>query len=128
MVVRKVTNAKLVIVGEGPTKKNVLRLVDSFKLNDSVILAGKVNDEELPIYYAASDLIVLPSLMEGFGIVLLEAMASGKPCITTKVGGTEDVVVNNKTGLIVPPRVLENFTPEKIAIQTVNLYKEFLQK
>jgi glycosyltransferase involved in cell wall biosynthesis len=154
-VVKDFPDAKLVIVGDGPTRKNTEYLLDTYKLRNSVIFIGRVSDEDLPKYYAASDLVVLPSLMEGFGIVLLEAMACGKPCVATKVGGTEEAVVNNETGLIVPPadqnsiynairtllldknlskkfgkngrkRVLKNFTPDRVAIQTVNLYKDML--
>jgi len=154
-VIGDIPDAKLLIVGDGPMKKNIEYLIDIFSLRDSVILAGRVSEEDLPKYYAASNLVVLPSLMEGFGIVLLEAMASGKPCIATNVGGTEDVVVDNETGLIIPPadpeslykailtllldnnlsiefgnkgwhRVLKNFTKENIAEKTLNVYDQVL--
>ncbi|MHA2326016.1 MAG: glycosyltransferase family 4 protein, partial [Promethearchaeota archaeon] len=154
-LVKEFPDVKLVIVGDGPTRKNLEFLVDTQKIDNSVIFVGKVSDEDLAKYYAASELVILPSFMEGFGIVLLEAMASGKPCVATKVGGTEDVVVNNETGLIIPPadpnsiyqamqfmllnpdlrkkfgksgrkRAVENFTPEKIAKQTLEFYKKAL--
>ena len=69
--------------------------------------AGEVPDEDLPGCYHAADIFVLPAnaRAEAFGIVLLEAMASGLPCITTEVGtGTSWVVQDGVTGLVVPPR------------------------
>jgi len=93
------TEARLVIVGEGALKKYICK----YPLKNSIIPVGHVSEEDLPKFYAASNLVVLPSLMEGFGITLLEAMASGKPCVATRAGGVEDVVINGETGLLVPP-------------------------
>ncbi|GAI40996.1 unnamed protein product, partial [marine sediment metagenome] len=58
---------------------------------------------ELPEYYAACDIFVLPSLYEHFGLVFAEAMACGKPIISTKVGAAPEVIGDGKAGLIVPP-------------------------
>jgi glycosyltransferase involved in cell wall biosynthesis len=102
-IIRDIPDAKLVIVGEGPLKNYILSLINKFNIRESVMLIGRVSEEDLPKFYAASDLVVLPSLMEGFGIVLLEAMASGKPCVATRVGGTDEVIINGETGLLVPP-------------------------
>jgi glycosyltransferase involved in cell wall biosynthesis len=49
------------------------------------------------------DLLVLPSLWEGFGIVLIEAMAAGKPCVTTQISSMPEIVKNNVSGFVVPP-------------------------
>ena len=70
-------------------------------------LTGEVPDGELPGCYRAADVFVLPAnaRAEAFGTVLLEAMASGLPCITTEVGtGTSWVVQDGVTGFVVPPR------------------------
>lgn len=154
-IVNDIPDAKLLIVGEGPLKNHILSLVHKLNLRKSVTLVGRVDEEDIPKVYAASNLVVLPSLMEGFGIVLLEAMASGKPCVATRVGGVEDAVINGETGLLVPSadsyalyhaiytlltdgklskefgtagrkRVEEYFTWDKIARRTVDVYKEMI--
>ena len=63
---------------------------------------GHVSASDLVEAYRACDAYVLPSDYEAFGIVLLEAMACGKPCVATKVGGVSDIVADRKTGLLVP--------------------------
>ena len=62
---------------------------------------------DIPSIMKGLDLLVLPSLIEGFGRVLIEAMAMAKPVVATQVGGPEEVVVNYETGFIVPPGDLE---------------------
>lgn len=96
--------AKLLIVGSGrPEQETRLRsLVSTLGLTSSVLLAGRVSEGDLPAAYAASDLVALPSLVEGFGLVLLEGMASGKPVVATEVGPTEEIITNGADGLLVP--------------------------
>jgi len=154
-IVKQIPNAKLVIVGNGPIKNRLMNLVKQKKLSKSVIFTGKIPSKKLPSIFAASDLFVLPSLMEGFGIVLLEAMACGKPCIATKAGGTEDIIVNGETGFLAPigdcislyqainallanpdlaqkfgkaglNRVRKNFTWNIIAKRTINTYRNII--
>ena len=71
----------------------------------SVVFAGDVSESDLPGYYSACDFLVLPSLdrSEGFGLVVLEAAACGKPAIGSAVGGIPDAIVHGTSGLIVPP-------------------------
>jgi glycosyltransferase involved in cell wall biosynthesis len=98
---------QLVVVGDGPMGEEWKRLTDALGLRDRVTFAGEVPDEDLPAYHHAADIFVLPAnaRAEAFGAVLLEAMASGLPCVTTEVGtGTSWVVQDSITGLIVPPR------------------------
>ena len=68
-----------------------------------VRFTGPVPHEMLPPYYGAADVCALPSHYESFGMVALEAMACGRPVIASKVGGLESLVVDNRTGLLVPP-------------------------
>lgn len=90
--------AKLLMVGDGPEMSNVCELVDSMKLQDDVLFLGKQeNVEEL---YNISDLMLLLSEQESFGLVLLEAMACGVPCIGTNIGGIPEVIDHGKTGYI----------------------------
>jgi len=82
-------------------KKKLISLVDSLGLRDTVFFLGF--KEDIPELLAAFDIFVLPSRSEGFGRVNLEAMAMGKPVISTKVGGIPEVVLDGITGILVPP-------------------------
>jgi len=93
-------NAHLVMAGEGPLLTEVKTFSAEKKLTERVHLLGFQNHVENVM--KAIDCLVLPSIWEGFGIVLIEAMAAGKPAITTNVSSMPEIVVNRKTGLIVP--------------------------
>jgi len=102
----------LLIVGGGELKTEYQNLADRLGILDHVKFAGDVANEELPEYYAASDVLVLPSKdkSEGFGLVLLEANAVGKPVIGTAVGGIPSVIRDGYNGFLVPPN-----RPEELA-------------
>jgi glycosyltransferase involved in cell wall biosynthesis len=106
-VLREGRDVKLAIVGEAiypnsrSYKQKLLSLVDSNGLKDNVIFTGF--REDIPEVLASFDLFVLPSRSEGFGRVNLEAMAMGKPVISTNVGGIPEVVLDGVTGILVPP-------------------------
>ncbi|MEH7012638.1 N-acetyl-alpha-D-glucosaminyl L-malate synthase BshA [Neobacillus niacini] len=90
--------AKLLLVGDGPEMTPVCRLVKKLGLTDKVHLLGK--QENLDELYSISDLKLLLSEKESFGLVALEAMACGVPCIGTNVGGMPEVIEHGKTGYI----------------------------
>ncbi len=95
------------VVGEGPMRETWTAQAARLRLSDRVHFLGEVDDAELPGLYHQAHLFVLPcnTRAEAFGSVLLEAMASGLPCITTEVSsGTSWVVQDGVTGLLVPPR------------------------
>ena len=97
----------LLIVGEGPMREEWERLTDTLSLRDQVTFAGGIPDEDLPGCYHTAGIFVLPAnaRAEAFGTVVMEAMASGLPCVTTEVGtGTSWIVQDGVTGLVVPPR------------------------
>lgn len=71
-------------------------------LDDMVVFLGKKDQDSLPYYYSASEVVVMPSHYESFGMVALEAMACGTPVIATRVGGLQHLVQNEITGLSVP--------------------------
>jgi len=103
----QIPHAKYVIVGDGPMYDEWQQLARSAGVADRVFFASEVSDTELPYYYAACDLFVLPAnaRAEAFGTVIVEALAAGKPVISTEVGtGTSWVNVHGQTGLVVPPR------------------------
>jgi phosphatidylinositol alpha-1,6-mannosyltransferase len=105
-----VPDAALLLVGEGPDRRRLEELARSAPPG-SVIFAGQVSDEELPSHYAACDVFAMPCRsrwggleVEGFGIVFLEAAASGKPVVAGRSGGAEEAVVDQETGLLVEGR------------------------
>ena len=71
-------------------------------LDDMVVFLGKKDQDSLPYYYSASEVVVMPSHYESFGMVALEAMACGTPVIATRVGGLQHLVQDEITGLSVP--------------------------
>jgi len=97
-----VPGLKLLCAGEGPEDKELLRLADRLGLGQHIRFLGFRND--IAEILSACDVFVLPSLNEGLGLVLLEAMASGLPIVATRVGGVPEVVHEKVTGLLVPPR------------------------
>jgi glycosyltransferase involved in cell wall biosynthesis len=103
-VEKKYTDVKFLIVGDGPEKKVLLRLAEDLAIQDKVIFAGAVENSDLPQYYAAADIFAFHSIYEGFGIVMIEAAASGKPIVTTGSGGSLDIVRNGLNGLLVPAK------------------------
>ena len=93
-----------VIVGKGPEKRYLTKLVDKLGINDNVLFLGTIPNKNLPEIYANSDLFVLPSIHEGLGIVYLEAMASGLPIVTTNSGGMRDLIIDGQTGILIKPK------------------------
>ena len=117
LVRKKVSDAKLVIVGEGSSEDVKVLKEKAKSLGTSVIFAGKVSEEALPMAYAASDVVVLPSLVEGFGLVLLEAMAESKPVIATDTGPSKEIITGEE-GLLVPKGNVERLAVEIIKVLT----------
>ena len=100
---------KFMIVGDGPEKAKLMNLSRTLKIEDKLVFTGFVPDSTLPSYYAACDIFTLHTLYEGLGVVLLEAIASGKPVVTTIAGGTIDVIQNGVNGLLVKPKDVNAF-------------------
>ena len=93
------------VAGEGGALPALKALAEDLGVADRVTFAGRVSDEERERLLVDCDVFVLPSSGEGFGIVYLEAMAHGKPCVAAQVGGAPEVVLHGITGLVVPPVV-----------------------
>jgi glycosyltransferase involved in cell wall biosynthesis len=101
----------LVIGGEGPLEPTLKNQVNQCELVDSVQFAGYIPDEELPSYYQMADLFILPTNeLEGFGLVTVEALASGLPVLGTPVGGTREILT--KLG---SEYLFDDFGPESMA-------------
>jgi len=89
------------IVGEGSERKRLEKRIRELKLEEVVKLVGAKTHDEIPLWMNACDLFVLPSLRESFGIVLIEAMACGKPVVATVNGGSEEIITDEEIGTLV---------------------------
>jgi phosphatidylinositol alpha-1,6-mannosyltransferase len=99
-----VPQVKYVMVGTGEAHESLIALARQLGVEDSVVFAGNVMDQDLASYYSACDVFLMPCReidgdVEGFGIVYLEAGAAAKPVIGGKTGGTDDAIIDGVTGL-----------------------------
>jgi glycosyltransferase involved in cell wall biosynthesis len=97
-------DAILVIVGSGPLRARLFDKIKRLKLNDEILLVGRKQHDDLPIWINASDIFVLPSLSEGFPTVIPEALACGKPVVGTTVGGVPEALSDQNVGILVNPK------------------------
>jgi len=98
-----IPNAHYLIVGQGDDRARLEQAIVQEQLQDCVTLAGFIPDAELNDYYALCDVFAMPSKLEGFGIVFLEAMASGKPVLASDQDGGRDAVCQGRLGALVDP-------------------------
>lgn len=146
---------ELQIVGTGPYEAELRGMVRELGLEEHVEFLGFVPNEELPHHYRRSDIFVLPSETESFGLVFAEAMSCGLPIAASNVGGIPETVRDGVDGLLCPPgdpmslrenllrlissvdtrkeighwqreRILENYTWDKIAARYAELYRSVL--
>lgn len=101
---------RYLIAGSGDDVPSLQQFVQDHGLQESVIFAGQVPADEMSDHYKLCDVFVMPSCKEGFGIVFLEAMASGKPVVAGSVDGSPDALDNGRLGLLVNPH-----DPQEIA-------------
>lgn len=117
-VLEKIPNLLYLIVGGGPEKQRLGKLIGDLGLQEKVIFTGCVPCEDIPKYYRLCDVFVMPSRetkirrhwFEGFGIVYLEANACGKPVIGGASGGISDVIIHGQTGLLVNPNDIKEIS------------------
>lgn len=112
LIKKRFPNVKYLIVGIGEELDLLQRLACDQGVSDSVLFVGSVADDERSIYYAASDIFIMPNRqigadVEGFGIVFLEAGAAGKPVIGGRSGGAREAIQDGQTGLLVDGESVE---------------------
>jgi phosphatidyl-myo-inositol dimannoside synthase len=107
-VLRRVPEARLLLVGDGPSRIRLEALAAEKGITSSVIFAGQVSEDALPSFYAAGDVFAMPCRsrkggleVEGFGIVFLEAAAVGLPVVAGNSGGAAEAVEHGETGFVV---------------------------
>ena len=119
--VEKVPDVYLVLGGDGPLKNGLISLSQELQIQDYVKFVGFIPERELPDYYRMADIFILPTQeLEGFGLVTLEALASGVPVLGTPVGGTAEILGN-----LDPRYLFKDTKPESIASLIIETCQQF---
>ena len=125
-IVHEIPQAHLVLVGEGPYREHLIKLVQKYSLDDYVTFIGRIQYAELPKYICLGDIFAMPSRsrfrgleVEGLGIVYLEASACGLPVIAGASGGAPDAVIEGVTGVVV-----DGEDSAAIAVAAINLLND----
>ena len=123
-VIKKVKDVRLMIVGDGPDKIELINYSKKLKIDKYVNFIGAIRHDQIGKYYEDSFVVVIPSIwMEQFGIVGLEAMAHGIPVIASNIGGLPDLIEDGKNGFLVKrfdidmiaKRIIQLFNNKKLA-------------
>lgn len=129
IILEKSPKTLLIIAGKGPNEMRLKDLAKKLKIASNVIFPGAIEHSLIPQYYAACDVFVLPSIFEGRATVIVEAILSKKPIVSTDVSGLREWVINEETGFIVKRK-----DPQALAEKTLyllnnpDLIKEFGEK
>jgi glycosyltransferase involved in cell wall biosynthesis len=144
---------KLLIIGSGPEKENIMKLAERVGVVNNIKFCGYIENENLPLYYSCADLFILPSLYEGFGVVKIEALACNCPVLISDSIENRDIIKEGKNGLIFKSnnekdlsekiiyffknqqkfqgehrKDIEKFSWENIAKNTIKIYNELSLK
>jgi glycosyltransferase involved in cell wall biosynthesis len=120
-VVKAVPDIYLTMGGNGPRRHHLTALAKSLGVENHIKFTGFISEEDLPDYYRMADLFILPTReLEGFGLVTLEAMASGVPVLGTPVGGTKEIL-----GKFAPDLLFKDTNPDSIAALILENYRKF---
>ena len=109
-VLVELPDTKFVVVGEGPDREKLESLIDELKIRESVSMLGRRDD--MPSVYASLEIMASASRQEGLPIAILEGMASKRPIIATAVGAVPTVVLDGRTGVLLPPENIEALASE----------------
>lgn len=154
-IIKDFPKAGILLVGDGPDKQHLKELVSELGIEKNVVFAKSVDDTKEAL--SIMDVFVLPSIKEGLGLSLIEAMACGRPCVASRVGGIENVIEEGRTGLFFTPgdseelaaavkkilndrslrdalskngreKALKDFNIDKMAGEMENLYREVIDE
>ncbi|MGB2697682.1 MAG: glycosyltransferase [Candidatus Zixiibacteriota bacterium] len=116
LVEKKFKNVRLLIAGDGPLRNKLKKLSFQLGCEKKIKFLGNIHHAQVPNLLKEMDIFVMPSVRESFGVAALEASASQLPVIASNVGGIPEIIINGKTGLLVPPR-----NPSAIAESIIHL-------
>lgn len=155
-ILKSEKNIKLILLGDGPNKNKLKKLVDRLDLKNNVEFISKVPFKNIKKFYQMSDIVIFcPYYQEPLGRVAIESGISGKPIVASNVGGIPEIVIDGKTGFLVNPNcinevvnkvmiliknkslyndmginarnhIIKKFDENKIVSQHINLYKEII--
>jgi L-malate glycosyltransferase len=112
--VRRELRTRLVLIGDGPVRSEVERLAADYGLSDDVLFLGEQQD--LVAFLSVSDVFLLTSAQESFGLAALEAMACEVPVVASKVGGLPEIIEDGVTGYLCPPEAVDEMAERAIAL------------
>lgn len=101
---------RLHLAGDGPDRASLERHAQALGIHHSVEFHGAINHDQVRTLYAHCDAFVLPSFAEGIPVVLMEAMAAGLPCVSTRIAGIPELIVDGESGFLASPSSLDELT------------------
>ncbi len=120
-VVKVIPDIYLVLGGKGPLKNDLISLSQKLGVENYIKFAGFIPEEELPDYYRMANIFILPTIeLEGFGLITLEALASGVPVLGTPVGGTVEIL-----GKLDDKYLFKDTKPESMAAMIIETCQQF---
>jgi colanic acid/amylovoran biosynthesis glycosyltransferase len=119
---------KLTMVGDGPDRGRVEAAIAQYGLQDRVKLTGALTQEAVRAEFSKADIFVLPSLAEGIPVVLMEAMCSHVPCISTPVNGIPELIEHGHTGLLATPGDLDSLVAQLLQLCGSRIDREQMAK
>jgi glycosyltransferase involved in cell wall biosynthesis len=133
-VVKQVPGAQLLIIGDGPEKKDLIELTMKLGLGRCTFIEEATLDTRLSL--SVMDVFVLPSVQEGLGLSAMEAMAAGVPVVGSNVGGVYSLIKDGQTGILVPPKdplalaaaILRLLNDKALALKMADAAKELIKE
>jgi len=131
-ILKKHPQVTLLITGDGPEKNNIERVCENLGITANVRFLGAVKNELLPALYQTSGVLVFPSVIagdgdrEGFGLVLVEALGCECPAIVTDLPAMQDIIVDGRTGLVVPQKNIRKLAEKVILLLEDQKLRELL--
>ena len=117
IILKKIPEAKLIVVGRGPEENNLKKISKELKITENVFFEGYVTDKQLKKHYQEAEIFAIPSYWaENFPLVILEAMAYGKPIIASDIYGLSERIRNNDIGLLYSPYDSEDLSNKMIIL------------
>jgi glycosyltransferase involved in cell wall biosynthesis len=123
-VLTELPATKFVVVGEGPDREQLESLIDELQIRKNVFMLGRRDD--MPGVYASLDIMVSASRREGLPMAILEGMASSRPVVATAVGAVPNVIVDGRTGLLVPPENVDALASKIVALLNNRTQRDYL--
>jgi len=125
-ILKDLPSVRLVIIGEGPDRSALLDQADQLNISNSIVWLGPMSHSETMRHLAVMDVLAVPSLFEGFGLVAAEAMAAGIPVVASQTDGLTEVIDQGRTGLLFEPGNCKEMTDALVyMLESKNRQREY---